>query len=172
MMAIIAFFKAQQYVAWLLLLVLIVAAGGYYHHTVYEGGIAAQRAIDQADLQLKVAEAAKITLLAQQRADTAELNYAREHDNLTNYMDAHPITGDDQLCHDTPIQLVGGTVPGTNQSQRRDVGPTTTAPVGESVPAGVAPVPSNRLRLLDAAAALFDDQTSVIREYQAREPQP
>lgn len=171
MMTVIAFFKAQQYVAWLLLIVALVAAGGYYHHTVYDGGIAAQQAIDQATLMKATKEAAEKTLAAQQRADTAELNYAREHDNLTNYIDAHPITGDDQLCHDAPIQLAT-TVPGPGSRQPRDVSTTAAAPVGEPVPTGVAAIPSNRLRLLDAAATLFDDQTSLIREFQAREPQP
>lgn len=166
MTALFLFLKGKQYIAWIAVIALILAAGGYWHHTTYENGIKAQQTIDAFNTAKLIAQADAQTLQAQKRADHAELNYATEHSTLENYMAAHVVTIG-KLCDNEPI-TVKSVSRSASQDSGNGAGPSPTAVVRDVSTADNGQS-YDRSKLLTALAALADEQTAVIREFQQRE---
>lgn len=168
MSVILLFLKDRKYVAWLALIVLIVGFGWYWHHVTYTNGVNAQRNVDSIENAKALAAADAETLRQQLRADKAELNYANEHSSLINYVTNHPILSAVELCNNAPV-ILAGTVSNKTRADSGAADSASTAAMVQQVRAGGSAVYPNRLRLLDALAAMADEESAVIREDQANE---
>jgi hypothetical protein len=166
----LAFFRARKWLGWLLLALAVVGGLLYVHHRIFDEGIEAQKAKDtQAYLQ-QLADAHRQTQQAQARAANAEANYDREKREGEEYRRNHPFTNADMLCSAAPIVVTPSVaVSRIGQGNSRDAQAAPAAELGNPMRGPDTPVPPTRLRLLNAVAALLDDQSAVIREYQNRE---
>lgn len=132
----------------------------------YARGVAAQVTEDDratADLKKQVAD-----LTAQNAALALAAKAKYDSDHTANVASAAAPVGISQLCrpaspHDSQggVREAGGAHPG-------DEGGAAPAAVGGGVLAPDNGLADDRRALLGAFAALFDDQTAVIREFQSR----
>jgi hypothetical protein len=159
---------------WLVELVLVLAIGGaiaWWHHSTLEKGIAAgvakQKALDDrasAKLHEQVEQ-----FTAQNIALAAAAHAKYEDDHAQTMVAASAPVATRELCK--PAEAHGRSV-GVSEASRAQPGDDATAAVTavvREVPTSDHGQSDNRRRLLGALAALADEQTAVIREYQARE---
>jgi hypothetical protein len=143
-----------------LIVILIVALGVFWVlHSRFEAGIAAQKQADS------VAAAAQLQE-AENRAHTAELSYAKEHQANLDFMRDHPI-GDVRLCVTTVAKLPASPSHAGNAKAGAPAADVQTVPGGDSGGGPRAAGP-NIGDLLSLLADRADDVSGVLREYQSR----
>jgi hypothetical protein len=169
--AFLDFLHARKWLVELLLVVAIIGAVVWWHHSTLEKGIAdgvaKQKALDDhasAELHAQVAQ-----LTAQNVALAAAAHAKYEDDHAQTIATAVAPVGTRELCK--PAEAHDRSV-GMSKAGRAQPGNDATAaltPVVREVPAPDHGQSDDRRRLLGALAALADEQSAVIREYQARE---
>jgi len=172
--AIGAFLEFLHTRKWLVELLLVLAMAGaiaWWHHSTLEKGIAdgvaKQKALDDrasAELHQQVAQ-----LTAQNVALAAAAHAKYEDDHAQTIATAAAPVGTRELCKpaETHDRIIG--VSQAGRAQPGDAATAAVTPVVREVPAPDHGQSDDRRRLLGALAALADEQSAVIREYQARE---
>lgn len=137
----------------------------HYGATRFEAGQESVKAADAKATEDLRTEVAKLTANNLALAAAAKAHHDDEHaQNLTAA--AVPV-GTSQLCKPAPDHRSGGVREGSTAHAGDAAAPATTE-LGSAVPQADHGLADDRPRLLGAFAALFDDQTAVIREFQAR----
>lgn len=153
-----------------LALVALLGALAWWHHSTLEHGIAqgiaAQKAEDDRASEDLRKTVAKLTAQNAALAAAAKAHYDSDH-AATLAAAAAPV-GVSQLCKPTDAHPGGGAVRAARLAQPGDAATPAPAAVGGSVLEANNGFADDRRGLLSAFAALLDDQTAVIREFQAR----
>lgn len=150
--------KAEIYV--IALLVLLLTAFGLFHYGKFVQAKEDKTEAEAETLKLVQARDLKEAILVKQSA-LAEQNYHDEHTDNLVYRTAHPV-GVSQLCNNTRASDLR-TAPSAHGG---DESHPTPAQLGSLVHESDQRQPYDRPALLDAFAALLDNQNAVIREYQ------
>lgn len=167
------FVHARKWLVELILAAIIVGAVWYWHHSAVQTGVAKGVAAQKHEDEL-AAEQLHIqveTLTEQNRAlaRAAEARYDTEH--TANVAGAAVPVGTSQLCNPTRhAHESGGGLPAAGGGDRGNAAAAAGPNLGAGLPAPDNELAEDREALLGAFAALFDDKTALIRQYQGRRP--
>lgn len=154
---------AMELIVIALVALLMFIGVAWWDHKKVDEGIQIQQHQDQLAIDQLKADAQKATEILQKRATAAELAYATEH---ANNLTPPPILGPLLVCDDPHGR--SRDLPTASTAKPGDEASPASSRLGSPVHPPDSPSSEDRRRLLGAVAALFDDQTAIIREYQAR----
>lgn len=139
----------------------------HHNHVLVAQGVQQQQNADNAaKAVLDSQTAAKTAALAKAVSD-AEAQRDQAKQDLDQYRAAHPLTAD-RLCDPPDAHGRGGGLSGAAGIHSGGSQGSAPGQVGQPVPAGDSPSAADRLRLLDAFGALFDDTDRQVDGLQTR----
>lgn len=146
------FIHARKWLVELLLASALAAGVWLFCRHLVEVGVQEQKDADAVQLE-------KQRVADQANADKAEHNHDQELQSLRDWRDQHPFTY--RVC-------IPAAVPKRSTADSSNAGTASSAAVGNGVSTADPDITEDRGPLLDAFAALFENENATVRQWQAQ----